>query len=91
MLTVSNRLSEGCLADFHTTRGESDSLAIFGNKPNAIVRPLKHDQPKDGALLKDIESQILVKEDDKQELFTKQLENNLRTIHTWSKDSYKNV
>lgn len=67
MLSVSNRASEDFLAAFdfnyigsgHGTGIES--LAVYGNKPNAIVRPLQHDEkePKDGLVLTDLESQII--------------------------------
>lgn len=65
MLTVSNRASEDFLAAFDFNYNESsgvDSLAVYGNKPNAIVRPLQHNEKepsKDGLVLTDLESQII--------------------------------
>lgn len=65
MLTVSNRASEDFLAAFDFNFNESsgvDSLAVYGNKPNAIVRPLQHNEKepsKDGLVLTDLESQII--------------------------------
>lgn len=66
MLTVSNRASEDFLAAFDFNyNGSLESLAVYGNKPNAIVRPLQHNEKepttKDGLVLTDLEAQIIPK------------------------------
>lgn len=95
MLTIFHQPTE----DFQTTTTSTDlkntgveGLSIFGNKPNAIVHPLKHDEPDNG-LLKDLESQIIASEEnEKTDIFNKPLlDNSLRLLNTWSKDSSRNV
>ncbi|XP_063698063.1 uncharacterized protein LOC134829002 [Culicoides brevitarsis] len=62
MLTVPNRASEDLLATFGT-----ENLAVYGNKPNAIVRPLQHSRektpttPGDGLVITDLEAQVVPK------------------------------
>lgn len=93
MLTIFQQPTE----DFQKTdllkNTSVDGLSIFGNKPNAIVRPLKHENEPDNGLLKDLESQIITtsEENEKTDIFNKPLDNSLRLLNTWSKDSSRNV
>lgn len=63
MLTVPNRASEDFLAAFDFAATSLESLAVYGNKPNAIVRPLQHSKDvaatKDGLVITDLEAQIV--------------------------------
>lgn len=68
MLSISNRASDDFLATFNfnylgtkNNAGSGENLTVYGNKPNAIVRPLQHNEkePTDGLILTDLESQIV--------------------------------